>query len=120
MRLTPLAALLLSAPAAAQLLPPAPAPYVASFARQAGPQSPPLVPKDHAWEGATFGAVVLGLGGTGLAYGICSEGDDGHPTSFGYCAPRSLLGGLIGATLGAIIGGFIGSTVPNAPATPAP
>jgi hypothetical protein len=84
-------------------------------------EAPPLVAaQDHAWEGAKIGGLVFGLGTIGLAYSWCDQGDDGHATTFGYCAPRALLGGLAGATIGAIIGGFIGSAFPRTPADSIP
>lgn len=108
-----------AAPAPAQRLSPAAPRYQASFSQDT---APPLThPRDHAWEGAKLGAGVLGLGGLGVGYGWCAQGDSGDPTTFSYCAPRALIGGLIGATLGAVIGGFIGSTIsstPDAPASP--
>jgi hypothetical protein len=100
-------------PATAQHLPPAPARYVAAFRQPPDTQGLASTTQTQAWEGAKVGGAILGLGGIGLAYGLCSEGDNGHPTTFSYCAPRSLIGGLIGATLGAVIGGFIGSAFPR-------
>jgi len=98
-------------PASAQRLSPVAPRYQASFSQDT---APPLAdPRDHAWEGAKAGAGILGFGGLGLGYGWCAQGDSGHPTTFSYCAPRALIGGLIGATLGAVIGGFIGSTFPR-------
>lgn len=117
MRVTPVVLLLIAGPAAAQQLPPAPPRYVASF-RQ-GPDSQTPSPKaTFGWEGAKVGGAIGFLAGVGGGYGWCAQGDSGHPTNFGYCAPRALIGGLIGATLGSIVGGFIGSTVPRAPDAP--
>jgi len=107
-----------AAPAAAQRLSP-PIPRFAATLAQPRDSTPGRIsPGDHAWDGAKVGAGVLGIGGLGVGYGWCAQGDNGHPTTFSYCAPRALIGGLIGATLGAVIGGFIGSTVPRG--TPAP
>ena len=117
MRLAPLLFFALAAPAAAQQLPRESPWYSATFAGRADRPGPPLVtPGNHAWEGAKVGGLILGLGGLGVGYSWCAQGDSGHPTTFGYCAPRSLLGGLFGATLGAVIGGFIGSAIPRTPA----
>ena len=91
------------------------------FAQSRDSASGRINPGDHAWDGAKVGAGVLGLGGLGVGYGWCAQGDNGHPTTFSYCAPRALIGGLIGATIGAVIGGFLGSTIsrtPDAPASP--
>ncbi len=110
-----------AAPVAAQRLSPVAPRYTATFAQPRDSASARIGPGDHAWEGAKVGAGVLGLGGLGVGYGWCAQGDSGHPTTFSYCAPRALIGGLIGATLGAVIGGFIGSTIsrnPDAPASP--
>ncbi|HWZ28101.1 MAG TPA: hypothetical protein VNX15_06060, partial [Gemmatimonadales bacterium] len=110
MRLASLLLLGIVAPAAAQQLPREPPRYAATFPGRSNRQGPPLVtPGDHAWEGAKVGGLILGLGGLGVGYAWCAQGDTGHPTNFGYCAPRSLIGGLIGATIGAVMGGFIGS-----------
>ena len=109
-----------AAPAAAQRLAPVPPRYTATFAQPHDSASGRIHPGDHAWEGAKVGAGILGFGGLGAGYGWCGQGDNGHPTTFSYCAPRALIGGLIGATLGAVIGGFIGSTVPRAADAPAP
>ena len=114
MRWSPLFLILIAAPAAAQRL--APEPPRAPVAFESRSAGPPLVPSnDYAWEGAKAGAVILGIGGIGLGYGLCSEGDNGHSTTFGYCAPRALLGGLIAATVGAGLGALIGSAFPKAP-----
>ncbi|HWH04736.1 MAG TPA: hypothetical protein VN674_13670 [Gemmatimonadales bacterium] len=119
MRLPALVLLVISSatPAAAQRLSPVTPRYTATFARTRDSTPGRINPGDHAWEGAKVGAGVLGLGGLGVGYGWCAQGDNGHPTTFSYCAPRALIGGLIGATLGAVIGGFIGSTVPSRPAS---
>jgi len=119
MKVAPLLLLAIAAPADAQQLTTEAPRYSATFAGGANRKGPALVtPGDHAWEGAKVGGLILGLGGLGAGYGWCAQGDNGHPTNFGYCAPRALIGGLIGATLGAIIGGFIGSAVPRHPETP--
>ena len=102
-----------AAPAAAQRLSPVAPRYAATFAQARDSTPGRINPGDHAWEGAKVGAGILGFGGLGLGYGWCAQGDNGHPTTFSYCAPRALLGGLFGATLGAVIGGFIGSTIPR-------
>ena len=107
-----------AAPVAAQRLSPVAPRYTASFAQPRDSTPGSINPGDHAWEGAKVGAGVLGLGGLGVGYGWCAQGDSGHPTTFSYCAPRALIGGLIGATLGAVIGGFIGSAVPKGPPAP--
>ena len=117
MRLTPLL-FFFAVPVAAQHLPPAPVSYKASFSEGSDHRSPSAQPKDHAWEGAKVGGAILGLGGLGVGYGWCAQGDSGHPIDFTYCAPRALIGGLIGATLGAVIGGFIGSAIPRTPPSP--
>jgi len=92
--------------------PPAAAPVLGS-GEEVGP--PLVAPSDHAWEGAKIGAAILGVGGIGLGYGQCAEGDNGHPTNFGYCAPRALIGGLVMATIGSGLGALIGSAFPKAP-----
>jgi hypothetical protein len=121
MRALPLLLVTLVGPATAQQLPPEVPRYSATFAGPAQRQGPPPVTAgDHAWEGAKVGGLVLGLGGLGVGYGWCAQGDNGHPTNFGYCAPRALIGGLVGATLGAVIGGFIGSAIPRDPETVPP
>ena len=101
---------ILAAPAAAQRLSPEPPAPPRFFSGRPGP-----TPRygDHAGDGALFGGIVFGLGGIGLGYGLCQVGDNGHPTTFGYCAPRALLGGLITATVGAILGAFVGSAFPK-------
>jgi hypothetical protein len=121
MRLALLLFAVATAPAAAQrLAPEAPRP-VPTFQYRPTSRTPSLAgPGDHAWEGAKAGGLILGIGGLGAGYAWCSQGDSGHPTNFGYCAPRALLGGLMGATIGSIIGGFIGSGFPKSPNTPPP
>ncbi|HYK10332.1 MAG TPA: hypothetical protein VEV39_06010 [Gemmatimonadales bacterium] len=113
MRISPCLLLLLATPAAAQRLPPAPPRYVAAFRQRPDSQGAAATPRTYAGLGATAGGTIVGLMGIGLGYGLCAQGDNGHPTSFAYCVPRSLLGGLVGATLGAIVGGFIGSAFPR-------
>jgi hypothetical protein len=116
MRLSLLWLFALAGPATAQHLPPEAPRYAATLPGRGDRQGPTAVgPGDHAWEGAKVGGAILGLGGLGAGYGWCAQGDNGHPTNFGYCAPRALIGGLVGATIGAIVGGFIGSAFPKAP-----
>ncbi|HEU5465330.1 MAG TPA: hypothetical protein VFU75_00470 [Gemmatimonadales bacterium] len=118
MRLVPVLLLVAATPVAAQQLPPSHPRYTSTFART---QTPPLIqPGDYAWEGAKVGAVIFGLPGIGVGYALCGDADNGHPTSFAYCAPRALIGGLIGATLGAVVGGYIGSTIHRDPETAPP
>ena len=107
---------LAAGPVTAQRLPSEAPRYAASFQGHAASQVPPLVtPDDHAREGAKAGAVILGVGGLGAGYGWCAQGDNGHSTSFGYCAPRSLIGGLIGVAIGSVLGALIGSAFPRSP-----
>ena len=100
-------------PAAAQRLTPEPPRLLVPFESRYG--TAPAFGNDHAGDGALFGGIVLGLGGIALGYGLCQEGDNGHPTTFGYCAPHALLGGLITATIGTILGALIGSAFPKVP-----